>query len=152
MNGRAHLILAVPIYVLAVRYLSDASTILLSPFLALYCILTMVGSLFPDVDWVVAERVPGFGHRNPLTHSLLVPLALHAIMGYYKVSDPISVACFDAFTLGVAAHLLGDLVKTGNLVWIKSRRYENKWYVVNGFAVIILLYFSGFFAVSQLRL
>lgn len=142
--------LAVPIYILAVRYLSDAATILLSPFLALYCLLTMMGSLFPDVDWAITRYIHSFGHRNPLTHSLLIPIIPYVLMEYYGVSNPTLTACYNAFTLGVAAHLLGDLVKTGNLVWIKSRRHENKWYIANGFALVALLYLTDFFTVLRL--
>lgn len=145
MNGRAHLILAVPIYVLAARYLSSAEALLLSPFLALYCLLTMLGSLFPDVDWQIDKYVRGFGHRNPITHSLLIPLALYYPFRGYWLLNPVAAACFDAFTLGVAAHLLGDTIKTGNLVWIHTRKHENKWYLLNGFALLVLLHFTGFF-------
>ncbi len=149
MNGRAHLVLAVPIYVLAIRYLSDAGATLLSPFLALYCILAMTGSLFPDIDWRIDAHFRGFGHRNPLTHSLLTPLVLYLMMQRLNISEPTVIACFSAFTLGVAAHMLGDLIKTGNLVWIPSRKHENMWYALNASALLILLYSVGFFATLQ---
>lgn len=38
--------LAIPTYVLAVRYLSHAEEVLLSPLLFGYCLLSMVGSLW----------------------------------------------------------------------------------------------------------
>jgi len=136
--------LSTPLYVLAVRYLSDAEGVLLSPFLFLYLFIVMVGSVFPDVDWVFVKLFRCFGHRNPITHSVMIPTLLLAFLIYLNVMwDPIIVS-YNAFTFGVATHLLGDFVKTGNIVWI-SKRYENLWYLANGVSAILLLYSTGFF-------
>jgi len=137
--------IVIPLYVLCVRYLSDAVAVLMSPYLAVYCFTAMVGALFPDVDWVVMRVNRRFGHRNPLTHSLFVPLILFALISYYKGDYQLLLASYDAFIFGVATHLFGDMIHTGNLVWIKSRRYENLWYILNGLSTVLLLCLAGFF-------
>lgn len=144
MRARYHLLLAVPLYVLAVRHLSDAEGVLLSPFLSLYLLIVMLGSVFPDVDWIFVKVFKSFGHRNPITHSVAIPALLLALLIHLKVSwDPIIVS-YNAFTFGVATHLLGDFIKTGNLIWI-SKRYENLCYSVNGVLTFLLLHSTGFF-------
>lgn len=150
MYVRGHLMIAIPLYVLSVRYLSDAMTVLLSPFFAIYCLFSMVGSLFPDVDWVIMRAYRRFGHRNPLTHSLFIPSLLFILIFYYKAYNPVLLATYNAFIFGVATHLFGDVMRTGNLVWIKSRRYENLWYFLNGVVVVLLLYLADFFKPLQL--
>jgi membrane-bound metal-dependent hydrolase YbcI (DUF457 family) len=136
--------LAAPLYVLAVRYLSDAEGVLLSPFLFLYLFIGMVGSVFPDVDWVFVKLFRGFGHRNPITHSVAIPALILALIIHLKLAwEPIIVS-YNSFTFGVATHLLGDFIKTGNIVWI-SKKYENLWYSINGGLSFVLLYSSGFF-------
>lgn len=144
MRGKGHLLLAIPIYVLSVKYLSGNDEVLLSPFFALFCITAMLGALFPDIDWAIDRLIPGFGHRNPLTHSLLTPLLLYTMMYYYRVSQTILINIYDAFTISIATHLLGDVIKTGSLVWIKSRRIEKAWYMLNGAFLIVLLNLTGF--------
>lgn len=141
--------LAVPLYVLAIRYLSNAESVLLSPFLFVYCILTMVGSLFPDVDWAIMKVYRGFGHRNPITHSIIIPALVSLIALYYGVTDLILLPSLNAFVFGVAAHLFGDVVRTGNLVWIRTRKYESLWYLSNGVVVVIILGLIGFFRSFQ---
>ncbi len=145
MRSRDHLLLAVPTYVLAVRYLSDFEEVLLSPFLFLYLLLVMVGSLFPDIDWMVMKLLKRFGHRNPITHSVLIPALFLISIAPPNISKDLLVS-YDAFTFGVTTHLFGDVVKTGNLVWI-GKRYENLWYLVNGLLTFLLLYFTNFFRI-----
>jgi hypothetical protein len=128
-------LLAIPLYVLSVKYLSHAQELLVSPFFALYCLTAMVGALFPDV---------GFGHRNPLTHSLLGPLLLYIPIFSYKVSHPLLINSYNAFTFGIATHLFGDLMKRGNLTWVKSRKQEHAWYILNGAVLVVLLYMTEF--------
>ena len=135
--------LSVPTYVLAVRYLSDFREVLLSPLLFLYLLLVMVGSLFPDVDWVFVKMFKSFGHRNPITHSVLIPALFLVSIAPQNISKDLLVS-YGAFTFGVTTHLFGDFVKTGNLVWI-GRKYENLWYLVNGLLTFLLLYFTSFF-------
>lgn len=137
--------LVIFLFLLSVRFLSDAEKVLFSPFLAFYCITAMVGSLFPDIDWIIARIVPRFGHRNPITHSFLAPLLLFISIYNYEISQPVILNFYNAFTFGIATHLFGDLIKTGNLVWVKSRKYENVWYVLNGIVLIVLLYLADFF-------
>ena len=144
MRGKGHLMLAIPLYVISVKYLSRTPELLLSPFFAFYCLTTMIGALFPDIDWTIDRIISGFGHRNPLTHSLLGPLLLYIPLFSYKVSPPLLINSYNAFTIGIATHLFGDLVKTGNLTWIKSRKLEHAWYVLNGIVLVGLLYVTEF--------
>jgi len=151
MRGKSHLLLAIPLYVLSVKYLSPAQELLLSPFFALYCLTAMVGALFPDVDWAIDRVIPGFGHRNPLTHSLLGPLLLYIPLFSYKVSHPLLINSYNAFTFGIATHLFGDVMKTGNLTWIKSRKQEHAWYILNGIVLVALLYVTEFLKALHLE-
>lgn len=144
MRGKSHLLLAIPLYVLTVKYLSHAQELLLSPFFALYCLTAMVGALFPDVDWAIDRVIPGFGHRNPLTHSLLGPLLLYIPIFSYEVSHPLLINSYNAFTFGIATHLFGDLMKRGNLTWVKSRKQEHAWYILNGIVLVVILYMTEF--------
>lgn len=144
MKTRDHIIIAVLLYILSVQYLSEATEIFLSPFLTIYFLLAMVGALFPDVDWQVMRIWGCFGHRNPITHSLFIPMLILFLIYYFRLFQVDILAAYHAFTLGMASHLLGDLIKTGNLVWI-NKRYENTWFIVNGLILIVLLYLTGFF-------
>lgn len=150
MRGKSHLLLAIPLYVLSVKYLAHAQDLLLSPFFALYCLTAMVGALFPDVDWAIDRVIPGFGHRNPLTHSLLGPLLIYIPIFSYKISHPLLINSYNAFTFGIATHLFGDLMKQGNLTWIKSRKQEHSWYILNGVVLVVLLYMTEFLKVLDL--
>jgi hypothetical protein len=144
MRGKGHLMLAIPLYVLSIKYLSRAQELLLSPFFAFYCLMAMLGALYPDVDWTIDRVIPGFGHRNPLTHSLLGPLLLYIPLFSYQVSYPLLINSYNAFTFGIATHLFGDLMKTGNFTWIKSRKQEYAWFVLNGIVLVFLLYMTEF--------
>jgi hypothetical protein len=144
MRGKGHLMLAIPLYILSVKYLSRTPELLSTPFFAFYCLTTMVGALFPDIDWTIDRVISGFGHRNPLTHSLIGSLLLYIPLFSYKISHPLLINSYNAFTLGIATHLLGDLIKTGNLTWIKSRKQEHAWFILNGIMLVVLLYLTEF--------
>jgi len=144
MRVRGHLMLAVLLYLLSVRYLSPVPELLFSPFFAFYCLTAMVGALYPDVDWALDRVFPRFGHRNPLTHSLLLPVLLYLPLYYYGLSQPLLLHFFDAFTFGVGTHLLGDVIKRGNLVWFTSSKHESVWYLLNGIVLVVLLNRTGF--------
>ena len=144
MRVRGHLMLAVLLYLLSVRYLSCVPELLVSPFFAFYCLTVMVGALFPDVDWALDRVIPRFGHRNPLTLSLLLPVLLYLPIYYYELSQPLLINFYDAFTFGVGTHLLGDVIKRGNLVWLESRKHEYTWYLLNGIVLVVLLNLTGF--------
>ena len=154
MYGKNHLILSMPIYVLAVRYLSFKE-LLLSPYLFVFCIATMIGSLYPDIDWSLGFL--GFRHRSPLTHSFILPLGIHILLWYYlPKQDWITInlsglgallPVYQAFLIGVASHLVGDNIQTGNLVKI-PKVYEKYWYTMQGLIVIYFLYLTNFFNVT----
>ena len=154
MYGKSHLILSMPIYVLAIRYLSYKE-VLLSPWLFLFCISTMVGSLFPDIDWKLQWL--GLRHRSPITHSFIIPLGLFFVLKYgLPTQNWITINIpdinpflhmYQAFLIGVASHLVGDNIQTGNLVKI-PKRYEKYWYTVQGGIVIYFLHLTNFFNLS----
>ncbi len=159
MYTRGHLLLAVPIYVLTIRYLSSKET-LLSPFLFIFLFVTMVGSIFPDIDWYIARKTGHFHHRNVFTHSLIMPLLLTILYLHFSpqlsilmiyppllptTPNTLMVNVLQAFVLGVSAHLLGDNIRNGNLVGVPSS-YEKWWYWANGLDCVGLLYFTGFFS------
>lgn len=160
--------MCVLVYTLVVRYLSHQLT-LLSPFLGLYCLLAMVGATLPDIDWLIMRLYPRrvwgkFGHRNPLTHSILLPLLLwlffywldwsFSLYSVYEIPysptvlltnmENVGWSCFHALTIGIASHLLADNIKTGNLVWIPHNQ-EKWWYTIQGGLTIALLSQTGFF-------
>jgi hypothetical protein len=150
MRGKGHLMLAIPLYVISVQFLSRAPDLVQSPFFAAYCLVAMVGALFPDVDWAIDRVLPGFGHRNPLTHSLLGPLLLYLLFGSDTIAHPLLLNAYHAFTFGIATHLFGDVLKRGNLAWIRSRKHERTWYLLNGIVVIVLLHVTEFLTVFPL--
>ncbi len=144
MRGKSHLMLAIPLYVLSVQSLSRMPDLPQSPFFAAFCLVAMAGALFPDVDWAIDRVLPGFGHRNPLTHSLLGPLLVYLLLSHAPVVHPLFLHMYHAFTFGVTTHLLGDALKTGNLIGIRSRRYERTWYLLNMGGLVVLLRVTDF--------
>ena len=162
---------SVPIYMLIVGYASkDPVSILLSPFSAIFVLVLMVGALFPDIDWAIDRHVKGFGHRNPITHSVAIPAVL-LIAWYHLLAvlptvtssvriveselgslnilynfDPITTT-LQVFFLGAALHLLEDNIRTGNLVWIE-KRHEQYWYFLQGGLTLLVLALTGFFKTS----
>jgi len=79
-----------------------------------------LGSWVPDWDLIVGL---GF-HRNPLSHSVLPLLVLAWASGFQ------SQLVF-AFGLGLASHLLWDMVFFGNLTWISGRNADMAWLGLN---------------------
>ncbi len=144
MRGKGHLMLAIPLYVLSVQSVSRTPDLLQSPLFAAFCLVVMVGALFPDVDWAIDRVLPGFGHRNPLTHSLLGPLLVYLLLIRAQVTHPLPLHMYHAFTFGMATHLLGDALKTGNLIGIRSRTHERTWYLLNIGGLVVLLYMTDF--------
>ncbi len=144
MRGKGHLMLAIPLYVLSVQSVSQTPDLLQSPLFAAFCLVAMVGALFPDVDWAIDRVLPGFGHRNPLTHSLVGPLLIYLLLSRVPVAHPLLLHVYHAFTFGMATHLVGDAVRAGNLIWIRSRTRERVWYLVNIGGLVVLLHVTDF--------
>lgn len=146
MYARGHLVLSVPVYVIMLRYLSYPET-LLSDYLFVLIFATMVGSLFPDIDLWFSNNLNILRHRNAFTHSVLFPALLYGIIMYTNISHYVMlIPILQAFLIGVASHLIGDNIKTGNLVGI-SPKWEDIWYTVNGILTLVILYITGFFSV-----
>ncbi len=95
-------------------------------------LINLGGSLYPDVDLLIMRVWPSFGHRNPLTHSALLPLILvfSALKLRGSAAFRFVVPFLTSFLIGVGSHLIGDLVKTANIVGVPAR-IENFWHTIN---------------------
>ena len=63
---------------------------------------------------------------------------------FQRLSQPLILHFYDAFTFGVGTHLLGDVIKRGNLVWFTSGKREYAWYILNGIVWVVLVTLTGF--------
>ncbi|MEE9404011.1 MAG: metal-dependent hydrolase [Algisphaera sp.] len=95
----------------------------LLPFVAL-------GAWLPDWDLYVG----GIGfHRSPLFHSVLPVLVLGFLLrGISRFALPVGLA------LGVASHLLWDIVQYGDVRWIRGGNADRLFLLVN--AAVLLVY------------
>ncbi|GBC75053.1 hypothetical protein HRbin06_00365 [archaeon HR06] len=104
----------------------------LSSFLLPFFILISVfGSLFPDIDLIIRKSFKSFGHRNPLTHSALFPLTLSLFIFTFSSTDMLEFLkdILFPFSAGVSSHLFGDLIGKGRVKGLKKGKY---WLIING--------------------
>ena len=109
----------------------ERADLLLLPFVVL-------GAALPDWDlWV-----GGIGfHRSPLFHSALPVVVLSLLL--WRVSRwavPVGLA------LGVASHLLWDIVQYGDVRWIRGGNADRFFLLVNA---LLLLGFAGWWKPSS---
>jgi len=132
MRRWSHTVISVLAYLLFARVWREE--VLLSYLLFLFVLVTVLGSLFPDVDLVVKRRFGSFGHRNAFTHSALLPLALAFLPFFLREG----AWCFGvyrdvlfAFSSGVSSHLLTDSFGSGGVKGLRRGR-SRYWLVSNG--------------------
>jgi hypothetical protein len=93
-----------------------------------------LGTWMPDWDLKF-----GIGyHRSPLTHSALpaVVLAL-GVMASRLPLDKLVVG----FAIGLASHLLWDIIFYGDVRWIKGGNYDRLFLLGNAIALLVWVHF-----------
>ncbi len=93
-------------------------------------IFTCLGTWVPDWDLFF-----GIGyHRSPLTHSAL-PAVLSLILSMkYKLDHSITTG----LSIGIASHLLWDIVDYGNVHWITGGDNDRMFLLANAILLLIL--------------
>lgn len=97
--------------------------------LVLLAVSVAVGTWLPDWDLFF-----GIGyHRSPLTHSLLPALVLGGLA--MKVGLPRALVV--GLSLGIASHLLWDIVDYGNVQWIDGGNRDRMFLLVNAGILLV---------------
>ncbi len=74
------------------------------------------------------------GHRNPLFHSAL---AYGLLLLFLRPAGALPRAALIGFGLGLASHLLLDVVDYGNVRWLPGGTADRLWLTVNGLACLL---------------
>lgn len=95
--------------------------------------ISSLGTWIPDLDLLIG----GIGfHRSPLFHSVLPVVILSWICWRFSKSTvPVGLS------IGVASHLLWDIVFYGDVRWIKGGNNDRLFLLINA---IILIWYSSF--------
>jgi hypothetical protein len=102
-------------------------------FFLLALIPCYLGTVFPDLDITLL----GIGaHRNPLFHSSLSFFVLLLLANQQHV---ILQALVLGYGVGLASHLLWDMVFYGNVRWVPGGGLDRLWLGANGIACLIPL-------------
>lgn len=96
-------------------------------------ILVIAGSIFPDIDLKL-----GIAHRNPLTHSSLLPILLLLTLGRTGLYE-LDLLTY-AFCTGVSSHLAGDYIKQGPMAGLPAKA-RGPWLLIN--AVLSVPWFTS---------
>jgi hypothetical protein len=96
-----------------------------------------LGTVFPDLDIALL----GIGaHRNPLFHSSLSFFVLLWLVHRHSVMLQVLVL---GYGIGLASHLLWDMVYYGNVRWLSGGMLDRLWLGVNGLACLVPLMVNG---------
>jgi Domain of unknown function (DUF5942) len=102
-------------------------------FFILALIPCYLGTVFPDLDITLL----GIGaHRNPLFHSSLSFFVLLWLVNRQNIILQIVVL---GYGIGLASHLLWDMVDYGNVRWLPGGMVDRLWLGANGVACLIPL-------------
>ena len=102
-------------------------------FFLLALIPCYLGTVFPDLDITIL----GIGaHRNPLFHSSLSFFALLWLV--HRQSVILQVLVF-GYGIGLASHLLWDVVDYGNVQWFSGGKLDRLWLGSNALACLVPL-------------
>lgn len=102
-----------------------------------YCVLLIacgLGTWVPDWDLFLGI---GF-HRSPLTHSMLPWVLVY--LGCRKLKLPVGISI--GFAIGLASHLLWDIIFYGDVRWIQGGNYDRLFLVTNSLILLGLAYFQ----------
>jgi Domain of unknown function (DUF5942) len=99
-------------------------------FFLLALIPCYLGTVFPDLDITLL----GIGaHRNPLFHSSLSFFVLLWLVNRQSVILQVLVL---GYGIGLASHLLWDVVYYGNVRWLPGGLLDRLWLGANGLACL----------------
>ena len=102
-------------------------------FFLLALIPCYLGTVFPDLDITVL----GLGaHRNPVFHS---GFSFFALWWLVRQQSVILQALVLGYGLGLASHLLWDVVYYGDVRWLSGDLAGRLWLGVNGLACLLPL-------------
>jgi len=90
-----------------------------------------LGSWIPDIDWEFKS------HRSPITHSVLPFWVMLSFSKIFKTEWDKKLLVF--FGLGLASHLITDIIPGGNVVWLPAK-LDMPFLFLNGSIVIYLSY------------
>jgi hypothetical protein len=106
-------------------------------FFLLALIPCYLGTVFPDLDITFL----GIGaHRNPLFHSCLSFFVLLWLVNRQAVILQVLVL---GYGVGLASHLLWDMVYYGNVRWLPGGGLDRLWLGANGLACLLPLMLSS---------
>ncbi len=106
-------------------------------FFLLALIPCYLGTVFPDLDITLL----GIGaHRNPLFHSALSFFVLLWLVNRRHV---LLQALVMGYGVGLASHLLWDMVFYGDVRWLSSDVLGRLWLGVNGVLCLVPLVLEG---------
>jgi hypothetical protein len=106
-------------------------------FFLLALIPCYLGTVFPDLD----IRLLGIGaHRNPLFHSSLSFLVLWCLVKRRGVMLQVLVL---GYGIGLASHLLWDMVDYGDVRWLPGGMVDRLWLGANGVVCLVPLMAKG---------
>jgi hypothetical protein len=102
-------------------------------FFLLALIPCYLGTVFPDLDITVL----GIGaHRNPLFHS---SLSFFVLLWLVHRQSVILQTLVLGYGIGLASHLLWDMVYYGNVRWLPGGPLDRLWLGANGVACLVPL-------------
>ncbi len=139
MKSWGHTVIGVIFYLLLLRIFEvEFLNSFLMPF---FIIISVCGSLFPDIDLVIMRSFKGFGHRNMFTHSALLPLIssllIFTLLEDVNLIKVLKLILFP-FLAGISSHLFADLTGGGRVKGLKGGKY---WLIINGMLSLPFLTF-----------
>jgi hypothetical protein len=106
-------------------------------FFLLALIPCYLGTVFPDLD----IRLLGIGaHRNPLFHS---SLSLVVLLFLVRRQHAMLQTLVLGYGVGLASHLLWDMVYYGNVRWLPGGVFDRLWLGANGVVCLAPLLISS---------
>jgi hypothetical protein len=102
-------------------------------FFLLALIPCYLGTVFPDLDITIL----GIGaHRNPLFHS---SLSFFVLLWLVRRQSIILQVLVLGYGIGLASHLLWDMVYYGNVQWLSGGSLDRLWLGANAVACLVPL-------------
>ncbi len=134
MYRSGHIITSLLVYIAIIQYCY--SNLFSDYLLPIYLIVNVFGALTPDIDIYLKRIVKVVSHRNPITHSALIPLALSPVITIYISYFQL----YTAFSLGISTHLISD-IPSRKAVDRLSIGWSRVWLLLNG--IVALPIFSS---------
>lgn len=127
MYRSGHIVTSILVYVAIAQYCY--SNVFNDYLLPVYLLVNVFGALTPDIDIYLRGIIKTITHRNPLTHSALIPIALSLLVATHNVY--LLNHLYIAFSLGVSSHLISD-IPSRKAVNRLSIGWSRAWLLLNG--------------------